>query len=124
MKAANETVKYLRGVDAKLNQAELKLKIAELADVLSDARDKINDAKDENESLHARIKELETARDVRSKLVLRNNVYFLREESGETGPYCPRCFEVDKILIPLPRLAAAFNAIGNYKCSNCGAVYV
>lgn len=119
LKMANETVKYLRSVDANFDKAELKVKYAELADTIADTRDSLLEAKEENESLQARIKELEAARDLRSRLIKRGNVYFIREDSGESGPICVRCFEADHKQMPLTKLSPDFQAIGDYRCPDC-----
>src|SRR5688500_4614373 len=95
VKTASDVLKYLRTVDAKFDKAELKVKYSELADVIADVRDKLLEAKEENERLEARIKELENANDIRSRVVKRDGLYFVREEKGESGPICIRCLESD-----------------------------
>ena len=123
LKMANETVKYLRSVEANFDKAELKVKYAELADTIADTRESLLDAKEENESLQARIKELEAARDIRSRIVKRGNVYFIREESGESGPICVRCYEADHKQMPLTALPRDFRDLAQYRCPDCEAVY-
>lgn len=62
-----------------------------------------------------RIQELEEALTFSSKLVFASGVYFeLNEDNTQKGtPYCPRCFEVDRIARHLrPRS-------GQMNCPNC-----
>jgi hypothetical protein len=93
LKVATDIAKGLRSAEVSFDKAILKLKVAELADALADARLNTLDAQEEIVSLQRRIAELEKAQDLRSRVIHRNNVYFLRDGDTEKGPHCPRCFE-------------------------------
>lgn len=119
LKTAGDLVKILRDADAGLRGAELKTKIADLAEALADARLGMLDAQSEIERLNARVAELEAAKVAEAELEKRGNVYYRKSESGETGPFCVRCFEADRVLRSLARLPAVFNAFGQYTCPQC-----
>src|SRR5690348_15811958 len=100
IKAASDILKGLRSTDTAYEKADLKLKVAELAELLADARVSVLDTQEEMRGLHARIQELEAAQDVRDRLVMRGNLYFVKEGDAERGPYCVACFEKEGRLMP------------------------
>ncbi len=116
-------MKALRSADLSFEKAELKLKVAELAEALATARLSVLDAQEEIRNLHARIAELTAVQDMRSRIVQRENVYFIQDGETEKGPYCPRCFEVENSLILAAKLPNTFRNLGTYKCPHCKAVY-
>lgn len=123
LKTASEGLTYLREVDKKFDKAELKIKVAELAEALSVARLSVLDAKEENESLRAKLRELEGAKERHSNAIHKNNLYYFHEGEREDGPFCPRCFENDKKRMPVTKLNAVFKDVGSYQCPNCKAYY-
>jgi hypothetical protein len=123
LKTANDALAYLRDVDKKFDKAELKLKVVELTDLLADTQRNVNEAQKENDALRARIDELEQAQDVAGNVFTRGNLYFKREEDGESGPFCPRCYVKEEMLMPLTKLDPIFRDMGSYNCPECKAVF-
>ncbi len=125
IKVASDLVKGLRAVDGHLREAELKMKIADLAEALADARLGILDAQEEIEALQNRVKQLEAKPDLRLKLELRHNVYYMKDPPPDRteGPYCPACYESSETLIPVTMLPPAMRSSGNFHCPICEAVY-
>ena len=122
LKAAIDVVKALHGAEISFEKAELKFKIAELAESLANARIAVLEAQEEIRQLQDRIGKLRKVEHLRSQLELRNNVYVIADDEKKTK-YCPRCFEVDSILIPVSILPIVFQQMGTYKCPNCKATY-
>lgn len=131
LKTATGIVKSLREVDRSLETAEYKMRLADLMEALSEAKTRLIDAQEVNNELRDRIKELETIRDLRTEIILENNVYFpVNEEvSGYgKGPWCSKCFETTAKLISLHHkvssaVIVAGRSSSSYKweCPNCSA---
>lgn len=121
LKHASEILRVLRAADSALETAELKLKVAELAEAVATARLALLDAQGEIQTLKGQVADLSD--DARRRLVKRDGVYFVKENGGEAGPFCPRCFEADGRRMPLTSFSSAFTAIGKYNCPQCKAVY-
>jgi hypothetical protein len=125
IKTASDIARTLRGVDKSFEQAELKLRIADLVEALAEARMAVSDMQDEIRAQRERISELEEREDVRGRIEKRDGVFFVRraDGSGEDGPYCPRCFEVDGLLITLGHTSPDFRFMGPYTCPNCNKYF-
>jgi hypothetical protein len=121
LKQASEIVKALADTNALYEKAELKLKIAELTEAVMTARVALLEAQTEIQSLKDQIGRLTTA--AQATVVKRDNVYFLRENDQEVGPFCPRCFEADKRRMPLTPFTPAFRTFGKYNCPQCKSTY-
>ncbi|MDE2059506.1 MAG: hypothetical protein KGL31_01320 [candidate division NC10 bacterium] len=123
LKVATDIVKAFRSADASFEKAELKFKVAELADALANARLGVVEAQEEILAQKRRIAELETAQDLRDRIMHRENVYFVRDGETEKGPYCPRCFESEQKVMPLTALSGPFRTFASYTCPQCKAQY-
>jgi hypothetical protein len=123
LKTAGDMVKTLRAVDGAFDKAELKLKIATLAESLADAKMSVLDAQTELEEMRQRVAQLEAAQDSRDQLVKRQNVYWFAEGDTEQGPFCPRCFEVKHVRMPVTKLPPAMQRLAHYRCPECDATY-
>jgi hypothetical protein len=123
LKVAADIVKAFRAADVSFKKAELKLKVAELADALVNAHLAVVEAQGEILAQKRRIAELETAQDLRDRIVHRENVYFVRDGETEKGPYCPRCFESEQKVMPLTALSGPSRAFAYYACPQCKARY-
>ncbi|MDE2058835.1 MAG: hypothetical protein KGJ27_03790 [candidate division NC10 bacterium] len=123
LKVATDIVKAFRAADASFEKVELKFKVAELADALANARLGVVEAQEEILAQKQRIAELETAQDLRDRIVHRENVYFVRDGETEKGPYCPRCFESEQKVMPLTALSGPFRTFAYYACPQCKAQY-
>jgi len=125
IKHAIDLTKYLRNISKAIDRAELELKIAELAEALLEARRKLLDVQEETLKLRGVINDMTQIQDFRKKVRIRNGVYYFKErvEGRGVGPYCPRCFDVDKTLVLLSELAPPSRAKGTHQCPNCKSAY-
>lgn len=123
LKTASDAVTYLRDVDKKFDKAELKLKVVELTDSLVDAQRNVIAAQKENDALRARNDELEHAKHGEANVFTRGNLYFKRQGGTESGPFCPRCYVKEEMLMPLTKLDPMFKEVGSYNCPECEAVF-
>lgn len=61
----------------------------------------------------------------RNNFKLVDGAYFLKEveEGSIDGPYCTRCYDVDKKLVILTTLRPPFDDIAKYQCQNCKGLF-
>jgi hypothetical protein len=109
----------LMNADSAYSQAELKLRVAELAGTLMDAQGALQAAQEEIQELRAEVARLESVNAPDQKPIKRGNKYFIPGASGEEGPYCMRCYEVEKRLMPLSEMPAGLDDFGKHRCSKC-----
>lgn len=105
----------LHDVSKKINDAALNDKMMELSE-------KTFDLLDENESLKNKVKELEQVIKNESKLKMQNGAYFNIED--DNGPICPRCWEVDNIMVHLQEGVVGMHNSYPTVCPNCDAGYI
>jgi hypothetical protein len=118
IKAAVGIVQGLRAIEGAYQQADFKLRIAELAELLANAQLSLLDAKQEIIGLREEVARLQAAEDVRDKLVQQGGVYYLQEEDGtKRGPYCVRCYQVDRRLISVHN--SPITHAGVFRCPQC-----
>jgi hypothetical protein len=101
-----QTIRSAFGVGAQLVIPEPEL--------LANARLNVVEAQEEIRQLHERIATLEAARDVRSRMVRRDNLCYVSDGGMETGRYCPRCFEATESLMPLTDLPPGVRDFGRF----------
>lgn len=126
LKTASGIAKGLVAASTSVERAELKLKVAEIAEALADARSAVLDVQEENIALRARVAALEGSQADRSRLTKRDGVYYFAssdDAATEEGPFCPRCFEVKQLRMPVTTLSSSFVGMGRYRCPECKAVY-
>jgi len=75
-------------------QIELSIELVRVADELLAKQKRIGE-------LEQREKELEQKLELKGKLVTKNEVYWLKEKDRVDGPFCTRCWDVDKNLVRL-----------------------
>ena len=113
-KATLGAAKALLKVSSELDKVDLKMRIVEL---ISDITELVG----ENTELHVQVmqsqKELADLKEsliVRDQLVHKDNSYWRKLPSGgEEGPFCTRCYDVDRILVRLLVMP------GYRNCHNC-----
>lgn len=105
LKVATEIAKNLRELDASLEKAQAKSELAELINALADARISASDMKLDLDEKDRRIRELESALKVAGSVVRRGEAYFTEAGEGRSadGPFCSRCYDVDRRLVHLNR---------------------
>ena len=114
------TAKKLREVAQKVKDAEIKGLIADLNLQLADLKMQVAEFQEENHELRTKLKAREDLSELRSKMELVDDVYFLRGDSGEQpGPYCVHCFDAKKELVRVKKETGPFTAAGKYYCPSC-----
>jgi hypothetical protein len=123
--AAIDTVKRLRDVSQRIKNADAKNAVADLSMALADIKMEVAALKEENLRLKEELDALGKQADLRSKLELRDDVYYFTESVGgrPDGPYCPRCLDADDKLIPVKKLTGYFVTFGRWSCPNCESHY-
>lgn len=115
VKGATEIAKIVRDSISNLEQAELKLRLAELTSLLADAKIDLANIQDILNEKDQRIKELRGIIDLVNDEVFWEKPFYYRLRNGEKdGPYCQRCWDVDKKLVRVQDTGIAF-----YKCAQC-----
>ena len=117
-----ELVKALRDIDKQLGEAELKAKAAELLSNLADVKIALVEAGDELRERDAMITRLKAAFQLKEDCVRQNDFLYSKSPAGTpTGsPYCPRCEQIDGVMIKLARDAGER---GNAICPQCKSKY-
>ena len=126
LKTASDLARGLIAAETSVGKADLKLKIAELAEALVAARLAVVDAQDTIREQRDEIARLKNVDGIRQRMVKRRDTYFLSEVEGESGPYCPRCWEVDGRLVTLARTPSHSPAVrlgGAYRCPQCNKYF-
>lgn len=115
IKGATEIAKIVRDSISNLEHAELKLRLAELTSLLADAKIDLANIQDILNEKDLRIKELKGIIDLINDEVFWEKPFYYRLRNGENdGPYCQRCWDVDKKLVRVQYTGVAF-----YKCAQC-----
>lgn len=114
IKTATEIAKLLRQSDSSLASAEIKLRLAELTEALAEAKLEIADIQELLLSKDRDNRELEEQLRIHEKLNWENPVYYLQNDEGKDGPYCPQCYDNDRKVIRLQT-----NEPGSWSCRTC-----
>jgi len=82
-----------------------RIKNADLLDVLADLKFQVSDLKEEIVRLREENTNLRDQKDLRTKVVFRDDVYYLSEPVPglSRGPFCPKCWENAGKLITLKK---------------------
>jgi len=104
IKTALDALKFIEESKHAYLNAELKLKLVVITDALVNAE--------------TRIRELNQELDVELKLKWDEPRYWLITESVDDGPFCQKCYDVDRNLV---RLIGDGN--GRYECVACKNYY-
>ena len=95
-----------------------KAQSVELQSELLSMREGYNTLQEKNIELQARLKELEAGQARAANLEYRAPAYYLKKDNGEDGPFCQRCWDVDRTLV---RTDVFTNAAGTLSaiCEQC-----
>lgn len=115
----------LRDLAKKIQDADTKNLIADLNLELAALKTQVAELQEENLKLRGEVAEARQTQHLRSKVELREKVYFLTEpvQGRPPGPYCTRCLDVDNKLVLVTELERDFKDFGKYQCNNCKAIY-
>ncbi|MCD9186089.1 MAG: hypothetical protein LUM44_06630 [Pyrinomonadaceae bacterium] len=105
LKTATELAKAIKGADLSLEKAETKLKMAELISALADAKIQAVEIQDLLQEKDEKIKELEKAFKLKSKLVFKDFAYFQVDgENNHFGePLCSYCWDQNQKAVKLTK---------------------
>lgn len=115
IKGATEIAKIVRDSISNLEQAELKLRLAELTSLLADAKIDLANIQDVLNEKDRNIKELRGLIDLINDEISWVMPFYYRVRNGaKDGPYCQRCWDVDKILVRVQCVAPDY-----FRCPQC-----
>lgn len=104
-----ENVKEAAKLVQQIDNIELYRKILDLQ---SEAMELIEKLKRKDEE----VLRLRKALELKGKLIYKNNAYFFEDENGnKEGPFCTKCFDVDKVQCRLVPDTKGYQVI----CPNC-----
>lgn len=118
---AMDLLQKLRTGAEKIKEADVQLVIADLTLALSDLKLQIAALQDENFRLRKEINTIHETGDLRSRLSVRDGMYFLAEPpKGRTeGPYCTNCFDTGSVLTLLRTATTGEEVFGSHYCPSC-----
>jgi chromosome segregation ATPase len=94
-----------QNIDLQEGILELREQLLFAKESLLNAREEISDLKEENRSL---TKQLEKSKETAAiEMEVKRSLYYVKS-SGD-GPFCPRCFDVDKQQVRLSKMGPLFN---------------
>ena len=116
IKHSIDVVKAIKDADYDLDKAILKEKIAILVDSLLEAKIKARETLNLIQEKDKEISKLEDLLSFKNKLFRKDGKYYEADDNGNsTGePYCPKCWEVEKIPVHLKHIEEL-----RYVCPNC-----
>ena len=83
----------------------------EAQEKIMELREAIIELKDENSSLHQQLQSLEEELRIKGQLKFEKSVYWLLEDKKRTGPFCQRCYDIDKKLARLQDYGASWYCV-------------
>jgi len=118
---AIDAAKKLTALSEKLRDADAKNAIADLSLALADLKIETAELKSENFELKSQLATSAAQGERVAHVEFRDGYYFLAEpqQGRPDGPFCTRCFEVDKQLVVLKELTGRFAVFGKYSCPEC-----
>lgn len=98
-----EGAKKAKDVAQRIRNAELQSTIADLMLNLADLKTEMADLRAENLTLRNKVQALEKQVDIRSKIVMKNDLYYLSESipGYADGPFCTRCYDCSRQLVKM-----------------------
>lgn len=104
----SDTIKDLKALAVGIENIDL---ISKLMDVQIQAYEIL----DENRNLRLKLEQLERAEEIESNLSYEGDLYYKKDDNS--GPYCSRCWDVDKMLVRVP--LDWFGERLQGQCKNC-----
>ena len=65
---------------------------------IMELREAVIKLQDENFELRQQVRQLEEELKIKGQLKFEETVYWLHEHEEKTGPFCPRCYDIEKKL--------------------------
>lgn len=99
VKNAFDIAKALKAADKTFEKAETRLEMSKLMDALFEAREKVLDASELLREKDEQIRSLEERLKVKDSLIFKDNSYWIEKDSGQDGPFCTQCWDMDNKLV-------------------------
>ena len=111
-----QVIETINGFRDKIKDADARNAIADLKLKMADLKEAIVELRNENAHLRDEIKRLSQA----PELTKHKGAYIRRGEDGaiEDGPFCPRCYEKDDLVITLTTLGQRMAGM-THLCPEC-----
>lgn len=104
-----EMFKDAKNIAEGANDLQLKNHLLEI-------QSEVYDLLDENRDLRLKLEELNKQKTLGMKLLIGKSGYYLEED----GPFCTRCWDVDKHTVRLTKNVGARELrFGDFQCPNC-----
>ena len=104
-----EELKSIGKVLQEAGKIEQYQQILNLQQQLLDMQKKINDLEAENKELKGKLQ-------LQGDLVYENNAYWIKQEDKKDGPFCSRCWDVEKNTV---RMKSSINNPAFHSCPEC-----
>lgn len=121
IKVAADIAKIIKDSGSTLEQAEVNYKISELVGALAEAKLEIAEVQNILLEKDNEISELVNQLKTNESVVYEGRYYWTGEGDNKDGPFCQRCYDVDRKLIRLQFGSSNYqgNASRWYACKAC-----
>ncbi|WP_342615055.1 hypothetical protein [Peribacillus frigoritolerans] len=106
----SDTIKDLKALAVGIENIDL---ISKLMDVQIQAYEIL----DENRALRLKLEQFERAEETETNLSYEGDLYYKIDDNS--GPFCSRCWDVDKLLVRVP--IGRYNGVWKGICKNCNS---
>ena len=113
LKTSMDIAKLISDSTSSLGEAETKLKLAELISSLADLKMEIADIKVDLIDKDDEIRDLKRKLQDKSIITFDGNIYWKEIDGKKEGPFCPTCFDVNKLSVRLHKDGPG------WWCNNC-----
>ena len=97
---------------------EAMAKVGAVQDKLYELREENLKLLEENRQLNGDLKALQALQILAADLQFRQPAYYRKTETGEDGPFCQRCWDVDRRLVRVEMFKNAFGTL-TPACAQC-----
>ena len=118
-KTALDIAKFIKNGQDSLDKSEQKLKLAELIEALAEIKMETAEIKSSMIEKDEEILQLKKQLQLKNDLVYDTAYYWLKTDNDNDGPFCQKCYDVDKQLIRLQKIGK--NDLWN--CHNCSGTF-
>ncbi len=120
-----EIVTKLRSATKNIRDAELKGLIADLHLAVADLKLELAESRDESRMLRDQLRASQEMGRQLEGLEMRQGVLWRPEPTpGQSaGPFCTRCAETEKKIVPLMEMPSVMDILGTHKCGDCEQLF-
>lgn len=87
---------------------------------LLELREAFLEFREESLQIKTELQEMKEAQSLKDKLTFEEPFYYLIEGDDKDGPFCQRCYDVDKLHV---RLSVTPSVFGSHQCKQCKENY-